>query len=192
MSYQPVNKDFKEKFNHSLSIGKKGEAIFQKFIETKFPNHILEDVSENSEYQWQEIDYILRYPDGRVVGIELKTDTWSSMPNLAIETMANKEKNRLGWLHTSKATILAYFYINGLDNGEPNLMFYSMEHLREIVTVHGNSFRTYSPPPEPQVRISGQKTTIGLRVPRHMVKPLKAYHIPVTEHIKNAHSVRKQ
>lgn len=185
MTQQLVNQNFKNKFNQSNEVGTKGQNLFLAHMNEKHPSIKVIDVSLDPAYQYQDIDYIFVYPDGTEVTVELKTDTNDWSPNFAIETVANQETNRKGWIFTSTSTILAYYYINGLKGGVPNLYFLDMAEMRENVL--RNKYMERPAKPEQQLRNTGTKTTIVTLVPRNRANILKAWHAPISA-TENPHS----
>lgn len=186
-----VNQGFKDKFEGSKSIGKIGEQAVREFIESKWKGMTYKDMSEVEGYQYKEVDAVLEFESGRnSVAIEIKTDTWSNMPNLAIETIANEEIGRPGWIWTTEADWIVYLFVNGLDSGEDNLWFIDVEHIRTLIRSNPN-LKGYQAPVELQVFREGNKTTKGVRLPRKMVTPLATYKIPPLN-LKNPHSSRRQ
>lgn len=190
MEQQEQNAEFLRDFDTSLTIGQKGEKMFEEFISDKYPKIQVQNTSMNPDYTWKEIDFILTYPDGKVRTVELKTDSYTNTPNISVETMANKERNRLGWIHTSEADVLAYLFINGLQHGEPNLWMIDMKRLRTYVE-NNKTLRDIVVTPERQVRGPGWKTTIIKLVPRSKIIPLATYHIEPVQ-TNNPHSAREK
>lgn len=183
-----ANEDFVEKFEGSKSIGKLGEEQIVSMF-AKWPHLVYRDMSEVPGYQFKEVDAII---DNTLTGaskaIEIKTDLWTSTPNLLIETMANEERQRLGWIYTTSADWLVYYFINGLKSGEPNLWFIEMEQIRNLLHQYPN-LNKYSAPPERQVHGEGWKTTTGVKLPRKLVTPVATYSLPPLN-INNSHSSR--
>lgn len=184
-----ANEEFVDKFEASKKIGKRGEEQIMNLVQ-KWPGFVYHDMSEVEGYQFKEVDGILENTvTGVSKAIEIKTDLWTTSPNILIETMANEERQRLGWIWTTHADWLAYYFINGLDSGEKNLWFIEMEHIRNLLNQYPN-LKTYRAPMERQVRGEGWKTTSGVRLPRRLVTPAATYMLPSLNLI-NSHSVRQ-
>lgn len=190
MYKQEKNQEFINKFNTSNAVGKVGEALLPEFFAKTWPNMRLEDVSMNPDYQWQDIDYILHYKDGSTKTLELKTDTQGGYTgNFAIETVANKESSRKGWIYTSSSDLLAYLFVNGMKDGSNNLFIMNMADMRNVI--HNNpNLRTAVAKPERQLRGEGMKTTIVTLVPHQLVKSFAHTYRIAPQNVKNSHSAQ--
>jgi hypothetical protein len=183
-----VNPNFKADFEKSRTIGKQGEHLVKELL-TSLP--FIEKVTDTSElpgYQFKEIDLLLDYTNGEKRTVEVKTDVYSGTGNLAIETVANEEIGRKGWLYTSEATLLFYLFINGLSDNSDNLLVLDFNHVRNIVA-NNPHLKQFKAKPEQQLRNTGTKTTKGILVPRRLLKPLKTYRIEPLK-VKNSHSAQ--
>jgi hypothetical protein len=185
-----ANENFLRDFAGSKKIGKKGEAVAKDLLDSHPFVESVEDLSEVLEYQWQDVDYRVTFKDGSVHLVEVKTDTYNKSNNILAETIANKEKARPGWLHSSAATILCYYFVNGSPRGADNLLFMDMEELRRVVRNHPE-LPDFTAKKENQVNgADGEmKTTQGKKVPRNLVRLRSSYNIPPLN-ILNPHSAR--
>ncbi len=57
-------------------------------------------------------DFLINSRDGRVLGIELKTERREHTGNLFLETWSNKSRGRRGWLYTLDADFLWYLFLD--------------------------------------------------------------------------------
>lgn len=190
MNYQPEkNQAFINNFNTSNTVGKTAESMFMDFMAKTYPNVRVEDVSSNPDYQWSEIDFVLHHPNGRTSTVEVKGDTYSTTGNFAIEHVANKERERKGWLHSSKADSLCYIFVNGFADNSDNMFIISFDKLRTLVA-NNPSLKERAAKMEPQLRGEGTKTTIVKLVPRYLVKDIAlTYNVGVRKTF-NSHSAQ--
>lgn len=189
MNYLP-NPDFLKAFDTSYEMGLAGEEIFKEECARRWPSMKVEDVSMDKQSQSNEIDFILTTSDGRVRTVELKTDLNDWSENLFIEVMSNKEIGRKGWFHTTLADIIVYFYINGLKDGSPNMLWIEMSHLRQVMHNHPNLKEKHAAAERQRTR-AGMKTTVGKLLPRKLVTPIRSYNVK-PRNLQNPHSAQGQ
>ena len=113
-----------------MNNGKLGEQLFQQKMQNK--GYTVEDVSNNPDYWYKDIDFIITSPTtGAVKSFEVKFDSRiNKTGNLYLEivNMNSKQWNYDGWWLHCEANYLVYIdAINGI--------FYviSLEELRERV-----------------------------------------------------------
>ena len=106
-------------FERDKEIGKCGEQIVYNYYRGLGCNVI--DVSEDREYQLQDIDFLI---DGIVY--EVKTQTCQMEEKICIELTANVQRNRNGWFNTTSAKYLIF-----VDKFNEVLYKISTEELRE-------------------------------------------------------------
>ena len=89
-------------FEFDKARGKRGEQIVYDYYNRIGYNII--DVSEDKEYQQQDIDFLI---DG--IGYEVKTQTCTYKENtICIELTANVERKYNGWFYTTSAWYLVF------------------------------------------------------------------------------------
>lgn len=100
---------FENEFLRDKAKGKYGEQIVFDYYNSIGCNII--DVSEDKEYQQQDIDFLI---DG--TGYEVKTQTCIYKENkICIELTANVERNYNGWFYTTAAQYLVFVdKVNGI------------------------------------------------------------------------------
>lgn len=99
---------FENEFLRDKAKGKCGEQIVFDYYNSIGCN--VEDVSEDKEYQWQDIDFLI---DG--IGYEVKTQNCIQENKICIELTANVERNYNGWFYTTSAQYLVFVdRINGI------------------------------------------------------------------------------
>ena len=97
------------KENKNMSNGRKGELLFKQIMENK--GYTVLDVTENKDYQFIDVDFLVTSPTGEKRAIEVKWDyKIHKTKNMFLE-LANKNSIQWGcegwWLHC-KADYLAY------------------------------------------------------------------------------------
>lgn len=118
-------------FNDSNTIGKRGEAAIQAYLEKK--NWLVTDVSDVPFFQQIDVDALIQKPlaNGkmRTEMIDYKCDSHSPR-NFAIEIISNDVKNTLGCIHVTEANLWMYYFekTNDLYIFNPADM---VEHLNE-------------------------------------------------------------
>lgn len=127
-------------FSDDNAIGKRGEEIFKKCLEKwgcKF-----EDVSENPEYQEQDIDFVVesRKVPGKTVSVEVKNDQRIyETGNIFFETMSNVDYSTEGCFKKSKSELMAI-----VSEKERAIYFVGTEILRKFVDENSESLRFIS------------------------------------------------
>ena len=92
---------FENEFLRDKAKGKRGEQIVYDYYYGLGCNII--DVSEDKEYQQQDIDFLI---DG--IGYEVKTQNCIQGNKICIELTANVERNYNGWFYTTAAEYLIF------------------------------------------------------------------------------------
>ena len=92
---------FENEFLRDKAKGKCGEQIVFDYYSSIGCNII--DVSEDKEYQQQDIDFLI---DG--TGYEVKTQNCTFENKICIELIANVERNYNGWFYTTSAQYLVF------------------------------------------------------------------------------------
>lgn len=92
---------FENEFLRDKAKGKCGEQIVYDYYNSIGCNII--DVSEDKEYQQQDIDFLI---DG--IGYEVKTQNCLLENKICIELTANVERNYNGWFYTTAAQYLIF------------------------------------------------------------------------------------
>lgn len=92
---------FENEFLRDKAKGKYGEQIVFDYYNSIGCNII--DVSEDKEYQQQDIDFLI---DG--IGYEIKTQNCLLENKICIEITANVERNYNGWFYTTTAQYLIF------------------------------------------------------------------------------------
>jgi len=97
------NDDLKKSQKASRSI--EIEEIYEKKLQSKIKKRteIKDKSQQNAGY-----DIELHLEDGRLLTIEEKF-RWTFYPDLLLEIKHENDNNKIGWLYTSEAEILAYF-----------------------------------------------------------------------------------
>lgn len=124
-------------FKNDNAIGKRGEAIFKAFLDRR--NAIYTDVSEDGEYQEQDIDFVVdskRVP-GKKIYIEVKNDTRiASTGNIFFETMSNVDYSTEGCFSKTKAN-----YIAIVSESERLIYFVKTQFLKKFIEEHSHELR---------------------------------------------------
>ena len=98
------------KFYSSSALGDKGEKIVQATLEQK--GFHLTNVAGVKRWQEQDIDFLIAAkPPGSKVEwetIEVKADQYRD--NFFLETVSNSEQGIPGWVHKSRADVIAYCF----------------------------------------------------------------------------------
>ena len=96
-------------------VGEVGEAVamvsFTFLGEGKL--HAFCDVRHEKDFREIDVDFIIM-ADGRVLYVEVKTDTYVNTGNMFIEIWSSKEAQTPGCFLKTKARYLFYFFVNGL------------------------------------------------------------------------------
>lgn len=99
---------FENEFLRDKAKGKRGEQLVYDYYNNIGCNII--DVSEDREYQQQDIDFLI---DG--IGYEVKTQNCIYENKICIELTANVERNYNGWFYTTAAEYLIFVdKVNGI------------------------------------------------------------------------------
>lgn len=94
----------------SLQVGKDGEKKIVDILGDIEGVYDIIDVSDDKQYQEEDIDYIVVMNNGTEKKVEVKTDTYDS-GNLFYETMSCIETNSIGCLEKTGADIIVYYFI---------------------------------------------------------------------------------
>ena len=84
-------------------------------LRAKVLNSHVHDVQTDPRFQHQGVDILWHWPDGQVVGVEVKGDRQSRHGNYFFELVSNLEKNTPGCFLYSRADVLLYIF---LETGE--------------------------------------------------------------------------
>lgn len=96
----------RQSFYSALTRGKSVEQIVKAHLESR--GHIIEDVSENVDYQKRDIDFIVKSANGQLTTLEVKMDKGISLyGNFFFE--ANSSTGDKGWLANSQARYICFF-----------------------------------------------------------------------------------
>lgn len=99
-------------FNQKKEIGRMGEEAAKRVFERIMPTYYIMDVSNDKEYQKQDIDFVLTTGIEGVkdLTVEVKTDRqMGKTGNLCLETITNTVGRKKGWYRTSKADIICFY-----------------------------------------------------------------------------------
>lgn len=94
-------------FKKDNEIGKRGERIFAKFLESR--GRVYKDVSNDKEFQSQDIDFLVesKREPGKMLGFEVKNDTQiAKTGNIFFETMSNVDYSTDGCFSKTKAQVM--------------------------------------------------------------------------------------
>lgn len=143
------------KFQDSLKVGNKGEALLDKHFSKKF--HITE---VDRETQMLGVDRIFEHKEKEHrCSVEYKTDAREAdTGNVFIEIWSNKEAGKRGWAYTSLAQWL-YFYLPGSNE----CCVIEMTALKQQLAYWRDTYRRVT------VR-NPNYTTIGIVVPSAIFK----------------------
>lgn len=118
--------------------GKRGERIFASFLKQR--GYKFEDVSENKEYQDDDIDFVVETKLGRKVSFEVKNDSLiHKTGNIFFESISNVDHNTVGCFEKTKSTYMAIC-------SEPGKKIYLVksQFLKDYVNENKNSLRYIS------------------------------------------------
>lgn len=114
------------KFQRDLEEAKKGEQKVRQLLEDK--GWIVQDVSDEKEYQQQDIDFIIT-KDGRTHTIEVKYDGLiAATGNFFLELQSSMEYKTPGWFSICQADMV--FYVDKQNNV---VHIFSMKDMKEFV-----------------------------------------------------------
>lgn len=118
-----------KKFQKDLELGALGERRFADWV-AAFEQLELEDLSGVPEFQKADVDFRVRNTEtGQETLVEVKTDSYSHTGNLFLETQDGGD----GWFRFSKADVLVYYFVNGLNNHRNNAYFINLPLLRQMI-----------------------------------------------------------
>ncbi len=119
------------------------EKIGKMYLKTYYMRLIPYDNLKDIQRQKDGYDFTIKSEEAKW---EIKTRTFDDRfynKDILLETTSNVEKNKLGWLYTSKADIIAYVWLN---KSKSNLMpigyFIMLKELRKTEWYH-NLLRRY-------------------------------------------------
>ena len=119
---------FENDFLRDKAKGKRGEQVVYDYYCGLGCSVI--DVSEDKEYQQQDIDFLI---DG--IGYEVKTQNCIQENKICIELTANVERNYNGWFYTTAAQYLVF-----VDKVNEILYKIQTEDLREYFYTNKQNF----------------------------------------------------
>lgn len=150
-------KTMSEQFAVSNRVGKIGESEFVRRCNQW--GYEVVDVSNHTEYQGKDIDFLLTLPGGREISIEVKSDTFTGTGNVFLETVSNLSYGSRGWMEVSEAEVLVYIFVNGLSGHKYDCYWFNFEKLKSLDL---SSFRER----EVKSKVGGKiKVTKGRAVP---------------------------
>jgi Uncharacterized protein conserved in bacteria len=117
------------KFKDDNKIGKRGEKIFSEYLKARGIR--CEDVSDNKEYQSQDIDFLVesKTEPGKMVSFEIKNDTRiAETGNIFFETMSNVDYSTDGCFSKTKANVMAI-----VSESERSIYLVSSDFLKKFV-----------------------------------------------------------
>lgn len=126
-------------FALSLKLGKVGEVAVTEYFNSIGASWV--DVSDNPFYQGKDIDFLVELKNGTKRSVEVKTDTNSRSANFFFESVSNEEYDKPGWIHTTEADIVVYYFCNGYAANEHNAFFIDMRRLWVFLTDNAGSLR---------------------------------------------------
>lgn len=96
-------------------VGEVGEAVTMVLFTFLGTNNLRAfcDVRHEKDFREMDVDFIIM-ADGRVLYVEVKTDTYVNTGNMFIEIWSSKEAQTPGCFLKTKARYLFYFFVNGL------------------------------------------------------------------------------
>lgn len=121
------------KFAESNEIGNLGIAKVTEWLNRDKRTLDLVSVEGDKEYQLQGIDLIWITTQGRFT-IEVKTDTQYRTNNYFFETVSNKTKGTEGCFISSKADIMAYYFL------DKEIHFFNLPEAQDWFRVHGHKY----------------------------------------------------
>lgn len=152
------------KFEEDNLAGKQGERLFKRFLEKRGKS--CKDVSDNPEYQKDDIDFIVEGKHGREISFEVKNDSKISRTgNIFYESISNVDYGTVGCFEKTKADYIVIC-------SEPEKKFYVVksEVLRRYVRDNKQSLRYIS-------RVEGSNSA-GYLVPKSSIST----HLKVVEY----------
>ena len=99
-------------FSQKKAIGRVGEEAAKKVFEKIMPTYYVIDVSEEPDFQSQDIDFLLStgIEGVDILSVEVKTDRqMGKTGNLCLETITNTVGRKKGWYRTSTADIICFY-----------------------------------------------------------------------------------
>ena len=153
-------------FQSDLQFGKKAEKLVMNILEDIFEMQF-EDVSDDREYQKQDVDILADFGKYK---IEVKSDR-TTTPNIFFETESNSRYGTQGCMMYTTADILFYVHY-----GHEVIFTIPMDPFRDWVLINRNQFR--------EVGV-GSSYARGLLIPiEYMKKNIKNIGIiPITDEI---------
>lgn len=82
-------------FKDSKEVGELGEQTVKNYLLSKPNIEEIVDVTKNRNYWEKDIDFIVRFIDGKEIVIEIKTDTYTTN-NIFFETISSIESQTPG------------------------------------------------------------------------------------------------
>jgi hypothetical protein len=134
-------------FRERDNFAKKGTSHIIKYLESQKEVKRVIDVSEDIEYQQQDIDLLVELEGSSNTSIEVKVDGQINRTgNFFLETISNDRKNTLGCFMYSRADEFYYYdikgdilYIFGLEEARGWLIS-NMNNFREVATSTPDSY----------------------------------------------------
>lgn len=119
-----------------MNNGKYGEQLFKQIMQER--NYTVEDVSNNSDYFYKDIDFILTSStSGLVKTFEVKWDERINQTgNLFIEMINPRSEGCCGWFEFIKADYLAYG-----DAVSKQFYIIDVKYLKDFMSKNKNSFK---------------------------------------------------
>lgn len=99
------------------AAGKESEAKIIPFLSWFFPNAKIEDVRENREFQFCDVDFVAQMLDGRKLLVEIKSDKYlGKTGNFLVEAFRRYSSGDgiLGWLYRSRADYI-FFWASSIE-----------------------------------------------------------------------------
>jgi len=121
------------RFEESNQIGNLGVAKVIEWLKQDKRTLDLVSVENDKEYQSQGIDLIWITTAGHF-SVEVKTDTQYRTNNYFFETVSNKTKGTPGCFISSKADIMAYYFLN------KEIHFFTLPEAQDWFKVHGHKY----------------------------------------------------
>jgi hypothetical protein len=144
-------------FNVQHEIGKKGEQILDKWLQTAYK---ITDVSDNPKYQEVSIDRILTRSDNSAITVEYKFDLAAKRTgNLFFETISVDTKKVPGWGWSSQADYWIFLI------PDQEILIVKPARLRALI------WREYRECSEKQIPNRGYNT-LGLPIPLSEVRKI--------------------
>ncbi len=144
-------------FNAQHEIGKKGEQILDKWLQTTYK---ITDVSDNPKYQEVSIDRILTRSDNSAITVEYKFDLAAKRTgNLFFETISVDIKNVPGWGWSSQADYWIFLI------PDQEILIIKPGRLRALI------WKKYREGSEKQIQNHGYNT-LGIPIPLSEVRQI--------------------